>query len=109
MSNESRKSKISGRRKKSSSRQRAAKQSQEQVSTGVMFRKVAREQVPIDIGGKRAKISYWNAYVRKISAMALNKNNGAVRLLEQLRRQFPGDLLPGDPITFLLYPEDKGL
>ena len=74
-----------------------------------MFRKVARERVPIDVGGKRTKISYLDAYVRQIYAMALNKNNGAARLLEQLRRQFPGDLLPGDPITFLIYPSDANL
>jgi hypothetical protein len=41
--------------------------------------------------------------------MALNKNISAARLLERLRRQFPGDLLPGDPIYFLIYPSDVNL
>jgi len=43
-------------------------------------------------------MSRWDAYVRQIYTMSLNKNNSAARLLDQLRRQFPGDLLPGDPV-----------
>ena len=74
-----------------------------------MFRKVARERISIEVGGKRIKISYWNAYVRQIYTMALNKNNTASRLLEQLRRHFPGGLLPGDPIYFLIDEEDTKL
>jgi hypothetical protein len=109
MSKEKRKSERSGRPKKGSSRQRRAKQRQEQVSTSFMFRKVARDQIAIEDGGKRIKISYWDAYVRKLYAMALKKNTSAARLLEQLRRQFPGNLLPGDPIYFVIYPEDVDL
>jgi hypothetical protein len=41
--------------------------------------------------------------------MALNKNSSAARLLDQLRREFPGDLLPGDPITYLISEEDAKL
>jgi hypothetical protein len=36
--------------------------------------------------------------MRQIHNMALNKNSSAARLLDRLRRQFPGDLRPGDPI-----------
>jgi hypothetical protein len=36
----------------------------------------------------------WDAYVRQI------RNGSAARLLDQVRRQFPGDLLPGDPVFF---------
>jgi hypothetical protein len=82
---------------------------QEHVSAGIMFRKVARDQVPIEVDGKRIKISYWDAYVRQIYTMALSKNTSAARLLEQLRGQFPGDALPGDPICFRLYPSDANL
>jgi hypothetical protein len=74
-----------------------------------MFRKVAREKVSIELDGKKIKISYWDAYARQIYTMALNKNNSASRLLEQLRRQFPGNLLPGDPITFLIRESDADL
>ena len=48
----------------------------------------------------------WDAYIRQIYAMALNKNNGAARLLAGLRKQFPGDLPPGDPVCFLLSEAD---
>jgi Family of unknown function (DUF5681) len=74
------------------------RQNQRQVSVGSLFRKAAREQVPIEIDGNRITMSRWDAYVRQIYTMALNKNNSAARLLDQLRRQFPGDLLPGDPV-----------
>ena len=51
-------------------------------------------------------LSRWDAYVRQIYNMALNKNSSAARLLGQLRRQFPGDLLPGDGVTFLISEAD---
>jgi hypothetical protein len=75
------------------------KQNRRQVSVGSLFRKVAKGQVPIEVDGKRTMMSRWHTYVRQIHTMALNKNNGASRLLDQLRRQFPGDLPPGDPIV----------
>jgi hypothetical protein len=66
--------------------------------------------LPVQANGKRAqKISYFEAYLRKIYERALAKDTRAIRLLEQLRRDFPGELLPGDPITFILYPSDEGL
>jgi hypothetical protein len=79
------------------------------VSIGVQFRKVARESITIEIDGTPHKISRWDAYMRRIYNMALNKSNSAARLLNQLRIQFPGDLLPGDPITFLIREEDTRL
>ena len=54
-------------------------------------------------------MSRWDAYVRQIYNMALNKNSGAARLLDQLRRQFPGDVLPGDPITYIISEADAKL
>jgi hypothetical protein len=80
-----------------------------QVSIGSQFRKVARESVTIEIDCIPQKISRWDAYVHQIYNMALSKNNSAARLLDQLRSQFPGDLLPGDPITFVMREEDAGL
>lgn len=72
------------------------RQARRQVSAGSLFRKVAREQVDIEVDGTRVTMSRWDAYVRQIYTMALNKDNRAARLLDQLRRQFPGDLPPGD-------------
>jgi hypothetical protein len=47
--------------------------------------------------------------VRQIYNMALNKNASAARLLDQLRRQFPEDLLPGDPAIFRISEADAKL
>jgi Family of unknown function (DUF5681) len=85
------------------------RQAAPQVSTGSQFRRVAREQMAIEIEGTRHMLSRWDAYVRQIYNMALNKNTSAARLLDQLRRQFPGDLLPGDPLTFLISEDDAKL
>jgi hypothetical protein len=86
-----------------------AKRTGPQVSTGALFRKVARESITIEIDDMPQKISRWDAYVRQIYHMALSKNNSAARLLDQLRIQFPGDLLPGDPITYLITEADSRL
>jgi hypothetical protein len=82
------------------------RQAKRQVSAGSLFRKVAKEQIGIEIDGVTVTISRWDAYVRQVYTMALNKKNPAARLLDQLRRQFPGDLLPGDEITFVISESD---
>jgi hypothetical protein len=46
------------------------------VSTGSVFRRVASELLPIEIGGVQCKIERWHLYVRQIYNMALNKNSG---------------------------------
>lgn len=61
------------------------RQNQQQVSVGSLFRKVAGEQVPIEVDGNRTAMSRWDVYVRQIYTMALNKNNTAARLLDQLK------------------------
>jgi len=86
-----------------------AKRTQQQLSIGVQFRKVAKESIKIEIEGTPHKISRMDACLRQIYNMALNKNNSAARLLDQLRSQFPGDLLPGDPITFIITEADAKL
>jgi Family of unknown function (DUF5681) len=85
------------------------RQALQQVSAGYVFRKVANELIPIEIEGTQYKMARWYVYVRQIYNMALNKNSSAARLLDQLRRQFPGDLLPGDPITFAITEDDARL
>jgi hypothetical protein len=81
---------------------RGPTQAKRQVSAGSLFRKVAKEQIGIEIDGVTVTMSRWEAYVRQIYTMALNKNNSAARLLDQLRRQFPSDLPPGDEITIII-------
>ena len=85
------------------------KQNRRQVSPGFLFRKVAQEQVPIELNGRRVTMSRWQLYLRQIYTMALNGNNSASQLLDQLRSQFPGEALPGDPITFLISETDAKL
>ncbi len=82
------------------------KQDQTKLSEGHLFRKVAWERVPIEIDGCRLMVPRWQLYLRKIYNMALSGDHRAARLLDQLRRQFPGDALPGDPITFLISEGD---
>jgi hypothetical protein len=72
---------------------RGPTQAKRQVSPGSLFRKVAKEQIGIEIDDVTVTMSRWDAYVRQIYTMALNKNNGAARLLDQLRRQFPATYL----------------
>ena len=85
------------------------RQTVRQVSTGSQFRKVAKEQISIEVNGIRYTMPRWEAYVRQIYTMALGKDHSAARLLDQLRRQFPGDLLPGDSVTYLISEADAKL
>jgi hypothetical protein len=82
---------------------------QQQVAVGYLFRKVAWELVPIEVDGRRVRIPRWDLYMRQIHTMALNKNISAARLIDQLRTQFPGEALPGDPIYFLITEADAEL
>lgn len=88
---------------------RPRRQQRSPISVGSLFRKVAREHIRLENDGVLVRMSLWDAYVRQIYTMALNKNHGAARLLGQLRSQFPGDLPAGDPITFLMYEADANL
>ena len=78
------------------------------VSTGSQFRKVAKEKISIEVGGTRVRMSLWEAYVRQVYTMSLT-NAGFASLLNRLRKQFPGNLLPGDPITYLITEEDANV
>jgi hypothetical protein len=66
------------------------------VSIAHLFRKVAAELVVIDIDGERVAMTRWEALVRQIHTLALNKDTRAARLLHRIRRQFPGTAAPGD-------------
>jgi hypothetical protein len=85
------------------------KQDEKQLSEGRLFRKVAWGQAPIEIDGRRLMVPRWQLYLRTIYNMALNDNDSAARLLDQVRRHFPGDALPGDPITFIISESDANL
>jgi hypothetical protein len=75
-------------------------QSLRRVSAGYLFRKIAWEEIQIE--GIKSKMTRWEAYARQINNMALNKNLGATRLADRLRRLFPGDLLPKESIPLYI-------
>ncbi|PAY05946.1 hypothetical protein CK489_23685 [Bradyrhizobium sp. UFLA03-84] len=79
------------------------------MSVGFLFRKVAQQEIRLEIDGRIVTMSLWDAFVSQIYTMALNKRTDAVRLLHQLRRQFPGDPLPGDKITIGISEADAKL
>ncbi|WP_342710772.1 DUF5681 domain-containing protein [Bradyrhizobium sp. B124] len=85
------------------------KQTKRPMSVGFLFRKVSQEEIRIEVDGGVVKMSLWDAYVRQIYTMALNKDISAARLLDELRRQFPGDPLPGEKITFGITEADERL
>lgn len=84
-------------------------QNPELVSVVGLFRKVAYETIPIEINGRIEKIPRWNAYIVQLYNMALNKNHGATRLITKLRKQFPGDPLPGNPHVMWINESDAAL
>ena len=79
------------------------------ISVGYLFRKVANEQVVVEVEGVQVMMTRWEAFVRQIQTMALNKNASGARLLYQLRKQFPGNEARGDKITFIISESDAKL
>jgi hypothetical protein len=74
------------------------------VSAGSLFRRVARQ--PVKLNGVR--MTMWEAYVRQVYEMA-NENKRAARLLQQLRKAFPGDAPPGETQIYLITEADANL
>jgi hypothetical protein len=66
------------------------------MSIAYLFRKVANERVAIEVESGQAMMPRWEALLRQIHTLALNKNASAARLLHQIRKQFPGNAAPGD-------------
>ena len=79
------------------------------VSPAHLFWKVANEHVTIELGGSRMMISRWEAFLRMVQTLALNQDQGAARLLYNMRRQFPGTAPSGDKYLCIVCDEDMGL
>src|SRR5260370_7994539 len=75
------------------------------VSTAYLFRKVAIEPVAIEVDGGTVVMTRWEAFLRQIHTLALNKDASAARLLHQIRRQFPANPPPA-AIHILLVPNN---
>jgi hypothetical protein len=73
----------------------------EPVSTSYLFRKVASEEVEIEVQGRKMVVTRWAALVRQIQTLALNNNLSAARLLYQIRKRFPGKAAAGGKLIFV--------
>jgi hypothetical protein len=80
-----------------------------QLSAAYLFRKVANEQIVAECGGKKVKMTRWEALMRQIQTLSLNKNTGAARLLQRIRKQFPTNASPAERYLMVVYDEDMRL
>lgn len=65
------------------------RQAVQRLPAAYLFRKVANEEVTIEVDGTTTVMTRWEALMRRVHIMAHN-NPGAARLLYQIRKQFPG-------------------
>ncbi len=71
------------------------KRTTQPVSTAYLFYKVTNGQVAIEIDGNEVMMTRWEALVRQVHTLALNRDPGASRLLHKMRKLFPGKAPPG--------------
>jgi hypothetical protein len=95
-SKEGRAKKLNGRRKKKI------------LSIHYLFQKVAKEKTAIEIEGVQVRVSNLEACLRRLRFLA-STNDSAQKLLNQLRKQFPGAPASGDTITFFISEDDSRL
>jgi len=81
----------------------------ELISEAYMFRRIVQEEVPIDINGKKVKVTRWQLYLRKIYASALSGDNRASKLLFRLQKQYPAGAPSGPVTTYLITKADENL
>jgi hypothetical protein len=79
------------------------------VSTASLFQKVLNELVPITIRGKQIKMTQWEALVRTVQTLALNKDPAASRLLHKMRKTFPGSAAPSAKYLMVVSDDDMKL
>src|SRR5262245_11177433 len=70
---------------RSGHRKRRPRQAARQISTAYLFRKVAAEQLAIEVEGGQVMMTRWEAMVRQVHNLALKKDASAARLLHKLR------------------------
>ena len=79
------------------------------VSRSVLFRKIAQERVTIEVEDRKVKRTIYEAVLRRICAMALNKDVEASKLLEVARKQFPGIQRQAKELIIIINEEDLNL
>jgi Family of unknown function (DUF5681) len=78
------------------------------LSIHCLFQKVAKEKTAIEIEGVQVRVSNMEACLRRLRLLA-STNDSAQKLLNQLRKQFPGAPASGDTITFVISEDDSRL
>jgi hypothetical protein len=99
----------SGQFKKGESAKGRPKDRGQRVSPGYVFWRVANEHVPIELGGSIMMMSRWEAFFRMVQTLALNRDQGAARLLYRMRKQFPGTAPSRDKYLCVITDEDMEL
>jgi hypothetical protein len=79
------------------------------VSTALLFQKVSDELVPTKFHGKQVKMTQWEALIRAVQTLALNKDPAASRLLHKMRKTFPGSAAPGAKYLMVVSDDDMKL
>lgn len=74
------------------------------VSAASLFRKVAQQHGKLN----GVRMTMWEAYLRQVNEMA-NENKRATRLLQQLRKAFPGEAPSGKTQIYLITEADAEL
>ncbi len=72
------------------------------LSSAVIFRRVMAEAIEVADSGGVQHMTRWEALVRQIYTMSLNKDPAATRLLQGLRVKFPSRVPSGDPVAWVL-------
>ena len=85
------------------------KRTTQRVSTAYLFYKVANEQVAIEIDGDEVMMTRWEALVRQVHTLALNRDPSASRLLHKMRKLFPTGAPPGDKYLVVVSDTDMKL
>ena len=65
------------------------RQAVRRLPASYLFRKVASEEVVIEVDRTTVMMTRWEALIRKIHIMA-HSDPSAARLLHQIRKEFPG-------------------
>lgn len=71
------------------------------LSSAVIFRRVLAELIEVADSGGVQHMTRWEALVRQIYTMSLNKDPAATRLLQGLRVKFPSRVPSGDPVVWV--------
>jgi hypothetical protein len=79
---------------------------QPEMSRAYLFRKVVKETICVKTASGEKIMTRWEALVRMVQSLALNKNSSAARLLHKMRKEFSGNALPSDTRIWIVSEAD---